>query len=79
MHAAGILLILMLYIDGINVGMLILVVDFVDLVLEEFVIVAFLIIHDADDQQKSLYYDTLYGAEKCRGVIAVLQEDAAHT
>lgn len=78
MHTAGILSILMLDINGVNMGMLVLVVDLINLVLKEFVIVAFLVVHDADYQQDSLYNDTLDGAEKGRSVVTILQKDASH-
>jgi hypothetical protein len=53
--------------------MLVLVVDFVYLIFEEFVVVSLLIIDDADDQQKTLNNYTLNGAEKCGGVVSILQ------
>ncbi len=50
MHAANILAVLVLDVDGVYVRVLVLVVNLVDLVLEELVIVPLLIVHDADDQ-----------------------------
>jgi hypothetical protein len=73
MHAASILAILVFDINGVDMGVLVLVIDLIDLVLEEFVIVPLLIVHNADYQQECLNYDALYGAEIGRGLVTVLQ------
>lgn len=67
----------MLNINRINVRAFILIVDLVHLILEELVIVAFLIIDEANDQENGLHDYALDGAVVGRGVVAVLQVDAA--
>ena len=76
MHASTIL-VLVLNINRINVGAFILIVDFVHLILEELVIVAFLIIDQANDQENGLHDYALDGAVEGRSAVSVLQVDAA--
>lgn len=76
MHASTVL-VLMLNIDRIDVRALILVVDFVHLILEELVVVAFLIVDQANDQENGLHDYALDGTVVCGSAVAILQVDAA--
>lgn len=76
MHASTVL-VLMLNINRIYVRALILIVDLVHLILEELVIIAFLIIDQTNDQENGLHDYALDGAVVGRSAIAILKVDAA--
>jgi hypothetical protein len=48
---------LFLYFDGFDVRAFVLIFDLVDLVLEELVVVALLVVDDAADEEERLEYD----------------------
>ena len=76
MHAPPVF-ILMLNIHWIDMRTFVLVVDLVHLILEELIVVAFLVIDQADDQQHCLHYYALDRTVVGRSVVAVLEVDAA--
>jgi hypothetical protein len=59
--------------------MFILIVDFVDLILEKLIVVAFFIVNDANHQQNTLYYYALNRTVESRSAISFLNENSSNT